>query len=87
MPLFKGSVNSARKTSLGLALHGEALANALVTILEALPDAPIHRRVLIRQHLAALMRAYPELEAASQLDAERFLQEEEDEEDLPTGSP
>lgn len=86
MPLFKGSVNPKRQASLGLALHAEALANALVVVLEALPEAPTWRRVLIRQHLAALMRAYPELEAASQLDAERFLSEEDGDE-VPTGSP
>ena len=50
----------------------------MVTMLEALPDAPLPRRIAIRNHLAALMRAYPELEAATQLDAERQLSEEDD---------
>ena len=37
-------------------------------------------------HLSALMRAYPELEASSQLDAERMLAEEDGDE-IPSGSP
>lgn len=78
MPLFKGPINPKQKTSLGLLLHAEALANLMVTMLEALPDAPLPRRIAIRNHLAALMRAYPELEAATQLDAERQLAEEDD---------
>lgn len=86
MPLFKGSVNSGRKTSLGLALHGEALANALVALLEGLPDLPDHRRVALRQHLFALMKAYPELEARSALELEHVLNEEDGDE-IPTGSP
>ena len=86
MPLFKGSVNPKQKTSLGLLLHAEALANLMITMLEALPDAPIERRVRIRTHLSALMRAYPELEASSQLDAERMLAEEDGDE-IPSGSP
>lgn len=85
MPLFKGPINPKQKTSLGLLLHAEALANLMVTMLEALPDAPTPRRVQIRTHLAALMRAYPELEAASQLDAERMLGEEDGANATPDG--
>jgi len=78
MPRFEGrNLAPKRQTSLGLALHAEALANALVAMLEALPDLPSHRRVAIRTHLGLLMQAYPELEARSQLDAEQFLAEED----------
>jgi len=82
MPLFKGPSNPRRKTSLGLALHAEALANALVVLLESLPDLPDYRRVALRDHLVALIKAYPELQAATQLDVERLLDEEDG--DAPT---
>jgi len=81
MPLFKGSVNPRQKTSLGLLLHAEALANALVFLLESLPDAPDFRRVALRDHLFALIKAYPELQSATQLDVERMFGEEDSDEE------
>lgn len=90
MPLFKGTVKSRPgRTSLGPALHAEKLANALVAHLEALPpDAPSFRRVALRDTLFVLIKAYPELHAATQLDMERILADEKDEpwlDDSPEG--
>jgi len=53
VPIFKGS------TSRGA--HVAALAAALQDLIDFLPDAPSERRVRLRTHLAALKRAYPEL--------------------------
>ena len=50
MPIFRGS------TSRGA--HVRALADALLTLIEDLPDVPSERRVRLRTHLAALKRAY-----------------------------
>ena len=81
MPLFKGSVNPRQKTSLGLLLHAEAICNALVILLESLPDVPDFRRVALRDHIFALIKAYPELQAATQLDVERLFGEEDSDEE------
>jgi len=59
MPIIRG------ETSRGL--HVRALAELLLGFLEALPDAPTFRRVALRNHLSALLRAYPELEGATDL--------------------
>jgi len=39
----------------------------LITMIEDLPEVPTPRRVALRNHLAALLRAYPELENATEL--------------------
>jgi len=36
-------------------------------MIEDLPEVPTARRVALRNHLAALLRAYPELENATEL--------------------
>lgn len=77
MPRFNGSVNLRQRTSLGPLHMAEAIADILITMIESLPEAPTRKRVALRNHLAALMRAYPELEARSQLEAERQLAEED----------
>lgn len=77
MPRFIGTVRSEKRTSLGPLHMAEALADALVCMIENLPEAPTQQRVALRNHLAALMRAYPELEARNQLEAERVLAEED----------
>jgi len=59
MPIIRG------ETSRGL--HVRATAELLLSFLEALPDAPTYRRVALRNCLAALLRAYPELEGATDL--------------------
>jgi len=50
VPIIRGS------TSRGA--HVRALAEALQTLIEDLPDVPSERRVRLRTHLAALKRAY-----------------------------
>jgi len=47
-------------------------------LLEALPEGPSFRRVALRDHLAALLRAYPELENAVEL-AQALAEEDGDE--------
>ena len=59
MPIIRG------ETSRGL--HVRALLEAMLFMLEALPDAPSYRRVALRNHMAALLRAYPELQGATDL--------------------
>jgi len=59
VPIFRGS------TSRGT--HVRAIAYALITMIEDLPELPTPRRVALRNHLAALLRAYPELENATEL--------------------
>jgi len=54
VPVIRGS------TSRGA--HVRALALALATIIDFLPDTPSPRRVALRNCLAALKRAYPELD-------------------------
>jgi len=53
MPIFRGG------TSRGA--HVRALHSALLDLIDFLPDLPSERRVRLRVHLAALVRAYPEL--------------------------
>jgi len=67
MPIFRGS------TSRGA--HVRALALMLITMIEDLPALPTPRRVALRNTLAALLRAYPELENATEV---AQLLEEED---------
>lgn len=59
MPIIRG------ETSRGL--HVRALLEAMLFMLEQLPDAPSYRRVALRNHMAALLRAYPELQGATDL--------------------
>jgi len=68
--IFRGS------TSRGA--HIRALAELLVSFLEALPDAPTHRRVALRDHLMALIRAYPELQLTTS-DVAQLVAEDDDE--------
>jgi len=50
VPIIRGS------TSRGA--HVRALAEALVALIDYLPDVPSEQRVRLRNHLAALRRAY-----------------------------
>jgi len=59
VPIIRG------ETSRGL--HVRALVEAIVYMLEAMPPTPSHRRVALRNHLSALLRAYPELDNATDL--------------------
>lgn len=59
MPIIRGS------TSRGA--HVRALVDTMLYLLEALPEGPSYRRVALRNHMAALLRAYPELEGATDL--------------------
>ena len=42
---------------------------------------PDFRRVALRDHIFALIKAYPELQAATQLDVERLFGEEDSDEE------
>jgi len=59
MPIIRG------ETSRGL--HVRATLQALLTLLEALPDHPSPKRVALRNTMSALLRAYPELDGATDL--------------------
>jgi len=54
--IIRGTVRTSRGA------HVRALAQALADLIDFLPEYPSHRRVALRDHLAALQRAYPELQ-------------------------
>lgn len=54
MTIYRGS-NSPRFA------HIRALYETIVLLIDALPDVPDHRRVALRDHLQALLKAHPEL--------------------------
>jgi len=74
MPLLKGQI-VRRDTSLGV--HVRGLAELLaISIADERDGLPSERRVRLRNHLAALMRAYPEC-FATDSDVAQFLAEED----------
>lgn len=59
--------------------HVHALAEALCALLELIPeDQPSERRVRIRDHLMALIRAYPELQLTTSDVAQLVAEEDGD---------
>jgi len=64
-----------RDTSQGV--HVRALHVALWGILDALGDSPdnAHKRVAVRNHIAALRRAYPQHLDVNDVELEQWLQE------------
>lgn len=73
MPRFEGPI-VRRDTSLGV--HVRALAELLITaIIDDADGLPSERRVRLRNHLAALQRAYPDLLAVNEAGLEQALQE------------
>jgi len=78
MPRFTGpaKVRSVMSTSLGA--HVRALAEVLITLVADESDGlPSERRVRLRGHLSALLRAYPEYLALSESDLAQALAEED----------
>lgn len=59
--------------------HIRALHAALVELEELLPAAPSAKRVALRNHRAALVRAHPELLKVNEVDLEHDNQEDDDE--------
>lgn len=57
--------------------HIRALFEALLCIEEGLPDCPSHRRVALRVHRAALVRAYPQILRVNESDLAQHLAEED----------
>jgi len=76
MPRYTGPL-IRRDTSLGV--HVRALHMALWAILDALPDWPSDKRVALRNHIAALRRAYPAELEANDVELEQWLAEEDGE--------
>lgn len=74
MPRFSGPI-VRRDTSLGV--HVRALHIALWAMLDALPDMPSPKRVALRNHIAALRRAYPAELDVNDVELEQFLAEED----------
>lgn len=74
MPRYTGPI-IRRDTSRGV--HVRALHVALWGILDALGDSPdnAHKRVILRNHIAALRRAYPEELDVNDAELEQWLQE------------
>jgi len=73
MPLLKGPI-VRRDTSLGV--HVRALAEVLITMVADEADGlPSERRVRLRGHLSALVRAYPEYLALNESDLAQALAE------------
>lgn len=77
MPRFEGQI-VRRDTSLGV--HVRALHIALWAILDALPDWPSDKRVAVRNHIAALRRAYPKELEVNDVELEQWLAEEDGDE-------
>ena len=67
MPIIRGG------TSRGA--HVRAVAEALMAIIDHMPEFPSERRVRLRNTLSALRRAHPELR--QEIDLEHDLQEED----------
>ena len=75
MPRHTGPI-VRRDTSLGV--HVRALAYALATMVADEADGlPSERRVRLRGHLAALLRAYPEFLAVNEVELAQALAEED----------
>lgn len=75
MPRFTGPI-VRRDTSLGV--HVRALAEVLMTLVADEADGlPSARRVQLRGHLSALIRAYPEHLALSEVELAQALAEED----------
>jgi len=55
--------------------HIRALALALATIIDFMDEVPSPRRVALRNTLAALRRAYPELD--NEVDLAQYLEEQD----------
>jgi len=76
MPRYTGSVKSRSEQSTSLGAHVRALAYVLATMIADEADGlPSERRVRLRDHFAALIRAYPEYLALNQSDLEQALAE------------
>jgi len=73
MPLLKGQI-VRRDTSLGV--HVRALAELLMTMVaDEAEGLPSERRVRLRGHLSALLRAYPEFLAVNESELAQALAE------------
>ena len=73
MPIIRGS------TSRGA--HVRALAAALAALIDFMPDVPSEQRVRLRNHLAALRRAYV-AEFPTETDLAQAMAEELDDDGL-----
>jgi len=71
MPRFTGPI-VRRDTSLGV--HVRALWVCLFGVLDRLP-AGSYKAVMVRTHIAALQRAYPEYLAVNDSELQQWLQE------------
>lgn len=65
------------RTGTSRGAHIRALYSALLQLEELLPPEPNPRRVALRNHRAALVRAYPDTLKASEVDILQHLAEED----------
>jgi len=65
------------RTGTSRGAHIRALFAALLELEELLPQEPSHKRVALRDHRAALARAYPQLLLVNEVDVEQHLAEED----------
>jgi len=78
MPRFTGPLKSKSVVGTSLGPHVRALAEVLITMVADEADGlPSERRVRLRGHLAALIRAYPEFLALNEADLAQALAEED----------
>jgi hypothetical protein len=81
MTRYTGSVKSRSEQSTSLGAHVRALAEVLVTLVaDEAEGLPSERRVRLRGHLSALVRAYPEYLALSESDLAQAMAEADGEE-------
>jgi len=73
MPRFTGP---SKRVSTSLGAHVRALAEVLITLVADESDGlPSERRVRLRGHLSALLRAYPEYLALNESDLAQAMAE------------
>jgi len=78
MTRYTGPVKSRSEQRTSLGAHVRALAEVLMTLVADESDGlPSERRVRLRGHLSALLRAYPEYLAVSESDLAQAIAEED----------
>jgi len=65
------------RTGTSRGAHIRALYSALSELEQLLPEYPSHRRVALRDHRAALQRAYPQLLLPNETELAQALAEED----------
>jgi len=74
----KGHAVPVNRGNTSRGVHVRALADALLVLIENLPDVPSEKRVRLRTHLAALRRAYPSELQVSEVDLAHYMEDPDD---------